>query len=262
VKGDDHTIAFEMKDFKTSDSVFEIVGVWANYDDVWYPIYMGSGTIDYDGLEHRPQINSVTLTGNKTTRDLGMIEEITQAAYDLLPSADKNNPDKVYYIKDAGGSGGGGGGGSSTLAGLTDVDLSSPTNGQVLEYDSTDQVWKNATPSSGGGSSYSTTEQVVGTWIDGKPIYRIVLDYHSAPLSGNKSVDVTALDIDTLVWTNALGTDNSNGYSGTKWSLNSVSANSSRLIYMSNATTLKVEGSFYKHWIILEYTKTTDTANS
>ena len=58
--------------------------------------------------------------------------ELTQAQYDALPSADKLNPDKVYYIKDAGG-GGGGGGGSSTLAGLTDVDIDEPAHGQVLK---------------------------------------------------------------------------------------------------------------------------------
>ena len=113
---------------------------------------------------------------------------------------------------------------------------------------------------SGGQSSeaYSTTEQPIGTWIDGKTIYRTVLDYHNSPLNGNASVDVTSLNIDTLINTNALGTDNSSGYSGSKWAINSVSSNSNRLIYMSNATTLKVEGSYYKHWIILEYTKTTD----
>ena len=68
-------------------------------------------TADYEELENLPTINSVTLTGNKTTRDLGMIEELTQDQYDALSSADKLNPDKVYYVKDAGGSGGGGGGG-------------------------------------------------------------------------------------------------------------------------------------------------------
>lgn len=36
-------------------------------------------------------------------------------------------------------------GGSSTLEDLTDVDLTTPTNGQVLSYNSTDQVWKNTT---------------------------------------------------------------------------------------------------------------------
>lgn len=40
-------------------------------------------------------------------------------------------------------SGGGGGGGSSTLAGLTDVDISNPADGQVLVYDATAGKWVN-----------------------------------------------------------------------------------------------------------------------
>lgn len=35
--------------------------------------------------------------------------------------------------------------GSSTLEDLTDVDLTTPANGQVLSYNSTDQVWENTT---------------------------------------------------------------------------------------------------------------------
>ena len=37
------------------------------------------------------------------------------------------------------------------------------------------------TSESGGGSghTYSTTEQVIGTWIDGKPIYEITYDLES-----------------------------------------------------------------------------------
>ena len=69
---------------------------------------------DYPELTNKPSINSVTLLGDKTTRDLGMIEECTQAEYDQKSSTEKNNPDKVFYIKDAGGGGGGGGGGSYT----------------------------------------------------------------------------------------------------------------------------------------------------
>ena len=42
---------------------------------------------------------------------------------------------------------GGGGGGSSTLSGLTDVDISNPTNGQTLVYNATSGKWEN------GGSS-------------------------------------------------------------------------------------------------------------
>lgn len=37
----------------------------------------------------------------------------------------------------------GGGGGSSTLAGLDDVNLSSPADGQTLIYDSTNTEWVN-----------------------------------------------------------------------------------------------------------------------
>ena len=45
----------------------------------------------------------------------------------------------------------GGGGGSSTLAGLNDVNISSPTDGQALIYDNATQKWVNG--AGGGGSS-------------------------------------------------------------------------------------------------------------
>lgn len=42
-------------------------------------------------------------------------------------------------------------GGSSTLAGLTDVDISNPTDGQTLVYDATSGKWVNG-ESAGGGA--------------------------------------------------------------------------------------------------------------
>lgn len=48
---------------------------------------------------------------------------------------------------------GGGGGGSSTLAGLTDVSITTPSNDDVLKYDSTSQKWVSGV---GGGSGSST----------------------------------------------------------------------------------------------------------
>lgn len=60
------------------------------------------------------------------------------------------------YIARNGG-GGGGGGGSSTLAGLTDVDISNPTDGQTLVYNSTSGKWENG--AGGGGSSGFTLLQ-------------------------------------------------------------------------------------------------------
>lgn len=62
--------------------------------------------------------------------------ELTQAEYDALPDT-KLSDNKNYFIKDANPGGGSGGGG-------------------------------------GNNNIYSTEEQIIGTWIDGKPIYRIV----------------------------------------------------------------------------------------
>lgn len=92
----------------------------------------------------------------------------------------------------------GGGGGSSSLAGLTDVSLSAPTNGQVLTYDSVAQKWKNANGGGGGGGhNYSTSEQVIGTWIDGKPLYQITVDVPTPVNDSNEHlIDLTALSIE------------------------------------------------------------------
>ena len=58
--------------------------------------------------------------------------------------------------------------------------------------------------SGGGGSShnYSTTPQVVGTWIDGKPVYEVVIDnlYISPPaLNDWSQVYATTLDIKQII---------------------------------------------------------------
>lgn len=36
----------------------------------------GPGTDDYDDLDHRPKIEGVTLTGNKTASDLGLLKDV------------------------------------------------------------------------------------------------------------------------------------------------------------------------------------------
>jgi len=51
-----------------------------------------------------------------------------------------------------GSGGGGGGGGSSTLAGLTDVDISNPSDRQALVYDASSEKWVNG--AGGGASAY------------------------------------------------------------------------------------------------------------
>lgn len=64
-----------------------------------------------------------------------------------------------------------GGGGASALADLDDVNITSATDGQVLKYDSQNDKWVNGNGGGSSGHTYSTSEQVVGTWIDGKSLY-------------------------------------------------------------------------------------------
>lgn len=56
------------------------------------------GTSDYDELENRPQINGVTLTGNKSDADLGVQSELT---FDNAPTANSSNPVKSSGIYNA-----------------------------------------------------------------------------------------------------------------------------------------------------------------
>lgn len=92
---------------------------------------------------------------------------------------------------------GGGGGGASALADLDDVNLITPSDGQVLQYDNASSKWVNATPSGGSGHNYSTTEQVIGTWIDGKPIYEKVVEIRSADIP-NANLKYIAHNISNL----------------------------------------------------------------
>ena len=69
---------------------------------------------------------------------------------------------------------GGGGGGATTLAGLTDVQLTTPIgNGQALVYDSNLGKWKNATIEGGGGTGTVTSVGMsvpTGFTVTGSPI--------------------------------------------------------------------------------------------
>lgn len=53
------------------------------------------------------------------------------------------------------------GGGASSLADLTDTNISSPTNGQVLGYNSTSGKWENQNAPSGGGSTWSNVRYTI-----------------------------------------------------------------------------------------------------
>jgi hypothetical protein len=52
----------------------------------------------------------------------------------------------------------------------------------------------------GGGVNYSTEEQRIGTWIDGKPLYQITFNVITPSTDNDTNIiDMTLLNIDTLI---------------------------------------------------------------
>ena len=60
----------------------------------------GGGTSNYNDLTNKPQVNSVTLSGDKTSSDLNVIWKGTQAQYDAIVTKD---PETIYFITDTNG---------------------------------------------------------------------------------------------------------------------------------------------------------------
>lgn len=89
-------------------------------------------------------------------------EESSGSSLAGLTDVDITNPSNgdtlVYNSTTEKWENGEGGGGSSTLAGLTDVDLTSPSDGQVLVYNATSGKWENG---AGGGSGTLVVRGVV-----------------------------------------------------------------------------------------------------
>lgn len=84
-----------------------------------------------------------------------------------------------------------GGGGSSTLAGLNDVDLSSPTDGQLLGYNGTSHKWENVTGGGGGSSTFAGLNDVNVAGVANKDIAR----FNSSTNKWEKSSALTDLEL-------------------------------------------------------------------
>lgn len=103
-------------------------------------------------------------------------------------------------------------------------------------------------------SIYSTTEIEIGTWINGKAIYRKVIDLGAFKfINGNKSISIPNTPVDTLVSGKWCFKNNDN------WYFEFSSINN---FQWRNDTTLYYDGveSFtcQQMYVILEYTKSTE----
>ena len=108
---------------------------------------------------------------------------------------------------------------------------------------------------------YSTTEQRIGTWIDGKPIYRKVVYYGNLPNATAKSVAHNISNLKQVITINGCCFDGNNAYytlplvyRGSDSSFNVQTNVNPTDIRMASSQ----DRSSFTAYIIIEYTKTTD----
>jgi len=141
------------------------------------------------------------------------------------------------YVSALGVNSGGGGGGSTTLAGLLDVAISNPSNGQVLKYNSTTQKWYNGTDE---GVTSLAWSQITNkpTTISGYGITDAKIQSGTIILGSNSITPLTSLP--------------ANGYDSTYFRLDNVSTlfsalsstNDTNLSITVGGTTKSISGLF------------------
>ncbi len=109
----------------------------------------------------------------------------------------------------------------------------------------------------GGMESYSTDEQVIGTWVDGKKIYRKVLEVNRYVPATGYTTDISALKVKQVINVSGFTTTHvlpfSNPWSHFYFDMNSTNTIVSFCPYSGTSGTAV---SSVTYWI--EYTKTTD----
>lgn len=106
---------------------------------------------------------------------------------------------------------------------------------------------------------YSTNEQVIGTWIDGKPLYRKIIDYGTLPNTTTRTLEHNISNVDIFTKVEGIANDGVTflplpyAHSNVVFNvvLNTTKTNVS-IATNSDRTT------YTKTYITLEYTKTTD----
>lgn len=102
---------------------------------------------------------------------------------------------------------------------------------------------------------YSTEEQMVGYWIDGKPIYQKTINFGALPNSTAKNVAHGIANLNQITDITAIG------YDGNYWSFNFAAETTIYFIYVGTTDIViwcNKDKSTATAYVTLQYTKTTD----
>ena len=106
---------------------------------------------------------------------------------------------------------------------------------------------------------YSTEEQVIGTWIDGKPLYRIIKEYNVSAKE-TQSNDISSIPYDTIFinFGKSFNRWVANSSSSIIWNTSDNDKGNVWINYEKKLNILNSSNAARHYWITLEYTKTTD----
>ena len=140
-------------------------------------------------------------------------------------------------------------------------------NANNIEYTPKDSSWKVSTvaeainslvnDTKGSVMNYSTDEQVVGTWIDGKPLYQKTisnLSKNTTMNAWNDIANVSTLDIDKIIYSEAVW------YGSADDGVMQVSAVRNKTSNMLKVLAPNLNVTITD--VTIRYTKTTDTGSS
>lgn len=114
-------------------------------------------------------------------------------------------------------------------------------------------------------NDYSTTEHIVGTWIDGKPVYQKTVNMGTLPSNSEKQIAHGISNLNLVINTKVacINTNNGVNYVIPYPSPKNSSTDWTCMINQINSTNISIKtvadwGSTNNVWVTLQYTKTTD----
>lgn len=140
--------------------------------------------------------------------------------------------------------------------GLNADSLADVTSGEVNNYAVT------------GGNTYSTSEQIIGRWLDGKPLYQVTINFGAGPVAGqSKTVQANIANIDKIIDYKGISISNGGSVSlpfvhptGLHYAIQLDTRNktASKIdVLVNTGTEMSLTAS--NIYVTLQYTKTTDT---
>lgn len=247
---------------KGTYSIYDYVS-WNSSKRIWYRYYFREMSDDFEGYFHGSQDHSQT---NVTTDNQGWATFTTNEQFTITKGTAKI---QLVFWGDAGQANSGGGvvslykiDGLNNSSGITELPIASAETLGGIKVGKNLSITEDGTlnaKASGGSHNYSTEERVVGTWIDGKPLYEKVITF-SLTGSGNLSYPHNIENLHEIHFISMLHGNNENGI---KTCRTYVPWYNEASIYLDEITTTDIlvyhnsnRTEFYE--FILRYTKTTD----